>query len=215
MSQSRPDRTFNRRRITTVGVRRRLASLRGPCFATPRPRERSSREGGRTETRKITGVLSAVVALLVLTGPAGADHGPVAFGEAHRDSLRVVSGVFVTHRAVGLRGVWLDKNVPCNQFRSLRVAAILDYSRGGTHRKMTRSKIGVVRNCAEGGPNFGFTIRARDTVPRPEGNHPHLGLACANGRWLPGSYSFTVRTTHRATKTSAFVTVLWENKGAC
>jgi hypothetical protein len=126
-----------------------------------------------------------------------------------------VSGALITHRSAELRGVWLNKKLPCNQFRSLRVAAIINYSRGKTSRTMTRSRIGAVRNCPEGGPNFGFTIRAAATVPRPEGNHPHLGLACPDGRWKPGFYTFTVRTTHRATKLSAFVSAGWQNRASC
>jgi hypothetical protein len=165
--------------------------------------------------RKSIVALAGALALLAGSPSASAGHAPFAFGDAQRGSLRVVSGAFVTHKSADLRGVWLDEKVPCNQFRTLRVAAIIDYSRGQARRRMTRSRIGAVRNCAEGAPNFGFTIRAVATVPRRAGNHPHLGLACPDGRWKPGSYTFTVRTTHRATKLSAFVTVGWENRERC
>ena len=40
-------------------------------------------------------------------------------------------------------------------------------------------------NCAEGGPNLGFHRTAAS-----------VGLACADGRWKPGRYSLSVKTTH-------------------
>ena len=50
-------------------------------------------------------------------------------------------------------------------------------------RRVRRSRTGLVDNCAEGGPNFGY-----DLTPKT------YGMACANGRWRPGRYSMTTRT---------------------
>lgn len=143
---------------------------------------------------------------LALLAPSSAlaGHTPFAFGDAQRGDLRVISGAFIAHKSADLRGVWLDESVECNQFRSLRVAAIVDYSRGQATRTIRRGRVGAVQNCAEGGPNFGFTVKARN-----------VSLACANGNWKPGFYTFTVRTTHRATKISAVVSLGWENTVLC
>ena len=155
-------------------------------------------------SRKWIVPLAGGLVLLASSTNALANHTPFAFGDAQKGDLRVVSGAFISHKVADLRGVWLDETVGCDQFRGLRVAAIVDYSRGQTTRSITRSKVGAVRNCAEGGPNFGFTVKARN-----------VGLACANGNWRPGFYAFTVRTTHRASKISAVVTLGWENRAAC
>ena len=80
---------------------------------------------------------------------------------------------------------------------------------------MLRGRMGVVRNCHEGRPHFGFRIRAADTVPRPEGHHPHKSLACSDGRWKPGSYTFTVLTIYWPTKLRSSLTVSWENEVVC
>ncbi len=149
--------------------------------------------------------------------PAYAGAPPSGIGDAKLDTLRVLSSVAVTQRRVDLRGTWLDGRLGCDEYRSVRIGAILTYvsSNGAHKRRMTRGRVGVVRNCDEGRPNFGFRIRAVDTVPKPEGHHPHLGLACADGRWKRGSYTFTVRTLHRLTRLAATITVGWENEEAC
>jgi hypothetical protein len=148
--------------------------------------------------------LAALLAALASTSPAGAQSEPFGFGQAEKGSLRVVSGAIVSRGSADLRGVWLDNSVGCNQFRSLRVGVLLDRVQGGTTRRIRRSRIGAVRNCAEGGPNFGFTIRARN-----------VGLACPNGRWKPGEYSVVVRTTHRASKVTAVLSLAWSITRPC
>ena len=55
----------------------------------------------------------------------------------------------------------------------------------GKATRIRRARTGTVDNCAEGGPNFGFDLRPRV-----------YKMACANGRWRPGRYSMTVKTTH-------------------
>ena len=53
----------------------------------------------------------------------------------------------------------------------------------GRTSRVRRSRVGLVQNCAEGGPNFGFDLRPRA-----------LGLGCADGRWAPGRYALTTIT---------------------
>ncbi|MBD0290762.1 MAG: hypothetical protein ICV74_05850 [Thermoleophilia bacterium] len=148
--------------------------------------------------------LAATAALALSATPALASHEPFAFGDASRGSLRVVSGAFVGSSAADLRGVWLDETKSCNTWRSLRVRVLVDYSRGSVTRRVRRERTGAVRNCAEGGPNFGFSLGAR-----------RIGLACPNGRWKPGFYTFVVRTLHRATGIEATVSLAWPNRVRC
>lgn len=161
--------------------------------------------------------VAGALALLAASQPAGATLIASGRGEAVSGSLRVVSTVAATHGQVLLRGGWMDQTLDCSVFRGLRIGAILRFEnlRGTLKRTMTRGRKGAVRNCTGESPNFGFRIRASDTVPRPEGHHPHLSLACANGRWRSGSYSFTVRTTHRLTMVSSVATVTWVNAEPC
>ena len=149
-------------------------------------------------------LVTALVALLAAVAPAAADHEPLAFSDARRGDLRVVSGAFVTARSAQLMGTWFDDTISCREFRSLRVTAFIDYTRRRTSRIVTGRRTGAVRNCAEGGPNFGFDFRAN-----------RFRLACPNGRWKPGFYTFHVRTTHRATGLQASVTLLWTNRARC
>jgi hypothetical protein len=151
---------------------------------------------------KVVCAFAALAGLALSSGPAAAE--PFAFAQAERGSLRVVSGASVGARDADLRGVWLDETVGCDQFRSLRVAVLVDLARGSTTRRVARARIGAVRNCAEGGPNFGFTLRAS-----------RIGLGCPNGTWRPGFYTFVVRTTHRATRTSALLSLAVEDRSAC
>ncbi|MDQ3859078.1 MAG: hypothetical protein M3327_11645 [Actinomycetota bacterium] len=153
--------------------------------------------------RTIVALTSLLLAAIV-PGAAVANHEPFAFGDAKRGRLLVVSGALVAPKSVDLRGVWLNEALGCDQWRSLRVNVLIDYTRGSMTRRVRRSRMGAVKNCAEGGPNFGFTIGAR-----------RIGLACPNGRWKPGLYTFVVRTTHRATRLRATVSLAWPNRVRC
>jgi hypothetical protein len=154
---------------------------------------------------KLIGLVAVLACAGAASAPAAAtNHEPFAFGQVERGSLRVVSGAFVGSRAADLRGVWLDESVGCDQWRSLRVNVLVDYARGSVTRRVSRRRTGAVRNCAEGGPNFGFTIRAAPN-----------GLACPNGRWKQGFYTFVVRTTHRASGLRALVSLGWSNTARC
>jgi hypothetical protein len=125
---------------------------------------------------------------LGLAAPAGAADLPSASGMAQRGSLKVVSNVLLNPSGGEMKGVWLDGKRGCLDRRTLRVAIQIDLvSPAGKTTRIRRSRTGVVDNCAEGGPNFGF-----DLSPRA------LGLGCANGRWRPGRYSLNTKTTHVA-----------------
>lgn len=127
-----------------------------------------------------------VLLLLGLAVPAAAADQPAAYGIAQRGSLKVVSGVQLNPTGGEMKGVWLDGKKGCLDTRRLRVSIQIDLvSPAGKTTRVRRSRTGAVDNCAEGGPNFGF-----DLVPKA------LGLGCANGRWRPGRYSMTTKTTH-------------------
>ena len=105
---------------------------------------------------------------------------------AQRGSLKVVSRVLLSPTGGEMKGVWLDGNATCLTKRTLRVSIQIDLvSASGKTTRITRARTGFVDNCAEGGPNFGFDLRPRA-----------YKMACANGRWKPGRYSLTVKTTH-------------------
>ncbi|HVM68934.1 MAG TPA: hypothetical protein VM204_03750 [Gaiellaceae bacterium] len=131
-------------------------------------------------------LVTALVALLVggLGAPAAVDR-PGATATAQRGSLKVVSRVLLDDRGGELMGTWLDTRARCSATRRLRVSYEIDLvlPNGTTVRRRPAARTGAVQNCAEGGPNFGFLVRARG-----------LGMACASGAWRPGRYSIGVRT---------------------
>ena len=128
--------------------------------------------------------LLAVLAL-VFAGSAAATDWPGTFGMAQRGSLKIVSGVLLNSKGGEMKGVWLDVKQGCRVRRTLRVEMSIDLvSAAGKTTRVKRSRSAAVDNCAEGGPNFGF-----DLAPRT------LGMGCANGRWRPGRYSMTTKTT--------------------
>lgn len=137
-------------------------------------------------------VLLAVL-LLALAAPAAAADEPSTFGMAQRGSLKVVSGVVANPSGGEMKGVWLDAKQPCNARRTLRVSIQIDLVSGaGKTTRIKRARTGLVENCAEGGPNFGF-----DLAPRA------YKMACANGRWRPGRYSMLTKTLDVRTGISA------------
>jgi hypothetical protein len=127
-----------------------------------------------------------VVLTLALAPPAIAADLPEATGMAQRGTLKVVSRVLLSATGGEMKGVWLDGKATCLVKRTLRVSIQIDLvSAAGKTTRVTRARTGTVDNCAEGGPNFGFDLRPRV-----------YKMACANGRWKPGRYSMTVKTTH-------------------
>lgn len=130
--------------------------------------------------------MRALLALLALlaAAPAGAADWPGAFGMAQRGDLKVVSGVLLSPKGGEMKGVWLDAKQGCLARRTLRVEISIDLVSAGKTTRVKRSRRAGVDNCAEGGPNFGY-----DLDPRA------LGMGCPNGRWRPGRYSMTTKTT--------------------
>ena len=129
-------------------------------------------------------VAAAVVALLA-GGVAHAADEPSTYAVAQQGSLKVVASVLLAERGGEMKGVWLDPKAGCRASRTLRVELAIDLvDAAAKTTRIKRSRRGLVTNCAEGGPNFGY-----DLAPRA------LGLGCASGRWKPGRYSLTTRVT--------------------
>ena len=105
-------------------------------------------------------VIAVLVAALAFSATAGAAL--ATFGEAKKGGLHVISSVIWTDRSVDMRGGWFNNHVSCLANRRLRVAIQIQRSRGGSGSAFGEVKTGPVMNCAEGGPNFGFTISPTD-----------------------------------------------------
>jgi len=129
---------------------------------------------------------------------------PTSTAVAERGSLKVVSRALLAPRSAELMGVWLDARRQCSEQRRLRVSILVDLVRGSTTTRKSRSRLGLVANCAEGGPNFGFTVT-------PSG----LGMSCASGRWKPGRYVFVVRTFDAVSQLRAVATLSHEETRRC
>lgn len=151
------------------------------------------------------GVIAAVtgVAALAASVALAADM-PTATAVAERGSLKIVSRALLAPKSAELMGVWLDARRSCTEQRRLRVSILVDRVRGATTTRRNRSKTGLVANCAEGGPNFGFIVT-------PSG----LGMACANGRWTPGRYVFVVRTFDPVSQLRAVATLSYQETRTC
>ena len=123
------------------------------------------------------------VAVLALAAPAAAADDPGTFGMAQRGSLKIVSAVLLNPSGGEMKGVWMDAKQACSARRTLRVSMQIDLvSAAGKTTRIKRTRTGIVDNCAEGGPNFGFDLRPRA-----------YEMACANGRWRPGRYSMITK----------------------
>ncbi len=129
--------------------------------------------------------LLVAVALLAAAPVAAAADWPGTFGLAERGKLKLVAGVLLNERGGEMKAVWLDASQSCRARRTLRVEIHVDLvNLNGTTTRVERSRSGLVDNCAEGGPNFGY-----DLTPRA------WKLGCAGGRWRPGRYAMTTRVT--------------------
>jgi hypothetical protein len=153
--------------------------------------------------RRLTAVVVACACALAAGGTASAETS--SLGVARAGSLTVSSFVIAFPRAVELRGGWNNDGVPCNQSRRLRVAVEIFYTPfGATGRRIARVRTGIRMNCAEGGPNLGFSLRA-------DGN----GLACPDGTWKPGRYTFVTETRHLASGLRALADLSLEQPVPC
>ena len=149
--------------------------------------------------------LGAVAAATLAAAPtASAALDPGAFGVAQDGALVVSSSVLVGGRNVEMMGGWVNESQPCSHRRRLQVDVLIDRVRSGNTTRFQDSKAGLVGNCAEGGPNFGFQLRAAD-----------VGMACPNGKWRPGRYTFNTDTLFRARGLTAIASLSWHNTKAC
>ena len=147
----------------------------------------------------------ALAALFAAIVPVLASAEPATFAIARNGSLDVSSSIFVTSRAVDQFGGWVDESKPCTAFRTLRVTTEIFRTRpNGTGQHRIKVRQAPVMNCAEGGPNLGFSRTARS-----------VGLSCADGRWKPGRYDFVTRTKHLASGLVALGTLSWIRRGTC
>jgi hypothetical protein len=103
-----------------------------------------------------------------------------------------------------MRAVWNDTRVPCTVSRRLRVRVLVDRVASGKTTRARRSGTFRDTNCAEGGPNVGFTLRARA-----------VGMACPNGRWKPGLYHFLTRAKEPKRGLEASASLDWTNTRPC
>jgi hypothetical protein len=157
--------------------------------------------GGREEPLVRALAVTALAALSAAASAAAAGE-PEVFAAARLGHLDVVSGVLVTANGVDLRGVWVDDTRPCAETRLLDVKGQIDYVPSG--RRVLRKRTFRTANCAEGGPNMGFTLSAEA-----------VGLACPNGRWKPGRYSFVTTSIEHRKRLRAVASVDWQNPTPC
>jgi hypothetical protein len=142
-----------------------------------------------------------VVTLALAAAASGAIEPPSTLGSARLGSLTVTSSALVSQKTVELMGVWNDPKAPCSANRKLRVRAAVDYiPAGGGPRRVARSGVFKSANCAEGGPNVGFTLTARK-----------LGFACSDGMWKPARYNFLTQTTEPKRGLKATASLNWLN----
>ena len=148
---------------------------------------------------------AVVIALACAAGSAAADL-PSAYGMAEKGTLKVVAGVLVTAKGAELKGVWLDDTKGCLVKRTLAVSILVDRvaKPGGGTTRVRRSRSGAVDNCAEGGPNFGYDLTARAAR-----------MACPDGSWKPGYYSFVTTVRDRAGGLVAQASLYYEATRAC
>jgi hypothetical protein len=149
-------------------------------------------------------ISTAVAGAALAIAPAAAVADPNTFASAKRGKLLVSSSVLVGNRNAEMMGGWNNPRVACNVDRRLTVRILIDRVRGGNTDRVRRKKTGPVTNCAEGTPNFGFVIRAAD-----------VGLACPDGSWRPGLYTYVTNTFHHASRLRAIGTLFFRVSDPC
>jgi hypothetical protein len=162
-----------------------------------------SENGLRAKSLPVACGLVAVLALGAVSASLAADR-PAATAVAQRGTLKVVSSVLLSPRGGDLKGVWLDSRKPCSVRRSLRVSYLVDLVAGGKTTRRRAAKTGLVQNCAEAGPTFGFEVTAR-----------RLGMACPSGRWKRGRFAIVVRTLDKASGLRAMAALYYEEPRRC
>ncbi|MFN2467177.1 MAG: hypothetical protein ABR521_03465 [Gaiellaceae bacterium] len=147
----------------------------------------------------VTAAAAGAVTAMASTPP------PSAFGHARQGTFELVSGAVLDDTRAYLMGTFSDPKRPCTQTRRIRVDASVTYlTQAGQRKRVNRSGAFTAVNCAEGGPNRGFTLSARS-----------MGLACPNGSWKRGNYSFVTETRDVRTKLRAVASLLWREPDGC
>jgi hypothetical protein len=150
------------------------------------------------------GVAAAALAGVLAATASAAGPEKTAFGGAKNGTLELTSSVIMLPRAVEMRGGWQDESLPCTDSRTLEVTVEIFWSKGTATKHRTRTRTMTVENCAEGGPNVGFTLAARGQ-----------GLACRNGKWRPGDYSFLTVTRDTVTGLEASAVLILTRTTRC
>ena len=156
--------------------------------------------------RKLRLTVSAAVVVAAGAMPAAAQAiDPGTFASAEDGSLLIASSVLVEDTSADMRGFWTDESVTCTASRRLRVTIRVDREVNGDRRSVVRRrKSGLVRNCAEGGPNFGFTVRAANA-----------GVACPDGSWRRGRYDMSTTTRFLDTGFKVTASLFFRIRGSC
>jgi hypothetical protein len=155
-----------------------------------------------TRARGVLVLGIAAVTMLVAAPTAAAE--PFTFAIAKDGQLFVSSSVLVGGRTVEMMGGWVNESQNCTRRRRLAVDVLIDRVRAGNTTRFEDERTGLVMNCAEGGPNFGFQLTATD-----------VGMACPNGKWRPGRYSFDTSTLFRSRHLTAIASLSWVNRERC
>jgi hypothetical protein len=154
--------------------------------------------------RRVAGIGIMAVAAAAATGGAIAADRPSATAVAERGAQKVVSRALLDARGGELKGTWYDSRRSCLTQRRLRVSYLVDRVAGGATTRRRAARTGLVENCAEGGPNFGFDVRARG-----------LDMACPSGRWKPGRYAIVVRTLDTVSGLRAVASLYYQETRRC
>jgi hypothetical protein len=148
---------------------------------------------------------SATLAAGLAATAASAQPEITSFGVARDGSLLVSSSVIFLPKAAEMRGGWVDGSASCFDEHTLRVRIEILWSKGVASKRKAATKTRAVENCAEGGPNFGYSINAKTS-----------GFACPGGtKWRPGTYSFNTRTRDLTSGLEADATLIVTKTGSC
>jgi len=170
-------------------------------------------EGGKMRRTTLTALVSFGLGAVLFGGIAAVQAGggsvtaglPTALGSAKKGTLHATDLVNLNAKSVAMLGGWRNAAVPCSSHRRLRISVLVHRTGpGGTGTTVRRSRTGVIQNCAEGGPNFGFELTADS-----------LGMACPDGAWRPGRYDFVIHTDVALAKLRATAALTWPNRVAC
>jgi hypothetical protein len=129
-----------------------------------------------TRTRVALALGAVVTAVLVSAPTASAATDPGTFAVARKGHLLVASSVLVANRKVEMMGGWVNDNMSCDRRRRLDVRVIIDRVRRGDSERFRDEVSGLVENCAEAGPNFGFQLTASQ-----------VGMACPRRKLASGA----------------------------